>query len=228
MPAMSEAIVALVDDARGRRDVRGARRGDRGESDLPVGVARHGGVEHVAGVLGRIGAADGELAGAGLVLQVESEHVDGELRSRDELLHDGRHGVDRDRGEGEPEQAIELRRLELRALAEHFSEGDSRREVAHTEDVLREEALARARAVLDGEGLAIGHVGRRGCRVVLGGGGRAVGAGGARQPQVGGASVEIDLESLRRRAQRDCAVVVGVGNVREGDRCGAGGQPHLR
>ena len=72
------------------------RRSDRGKSDLPVGVACHGGVEHVSGVmckavLGRIGAADGELAGAALVLQVESEHVDGELRRRDELLHDGRH-----------------------------------------------------------------------------------------------------------------------------------------
>ena len=43
------------------------------------------------------------------------------------------HRVDCNRGEGEPEQPVELRGLELRALARDLSEGDRRGEVAHAE-----------------------------------------------------------------------------------------------
>jgi hypothetical protein len=84
-------------------------------------------------------------------------------------------------------------------------------DVANLEDVVGDEALNSARSVLDGELRAVGLVGGGLGRVELGvGAAGSRGALGGGDPQVGGSSVEDNLEGLGGVAEGDGAVVLGI------------------
>mmetsp|Transcript_51311 Transcript_51311/g.159019 ORF Transcript_51311/g.159019 Transcript_51311/m.159019 type:complete len:413 (-) Transcript_51311:78-1316(-) len=194
------------------------------KADLPVGLARQRHVDKLARVMRLVNAAEGELALLrGILLEVKGE--DGLV---DELLVD--HGLEGRRDvvlgdalEAEAEQAVKLAGSEGDVERAEGDLADLRERLSlhvhgpHGDRVLAEDALHGAGAVLDrvlpavrleGLGLAVVEPGVQPASEEA--------AGLARDPEVGGARVEDDLEVLAAHLDGPVklrVLVVADGNV---------------
>lgn len=186
--------------------------GHGSELNLPVGLGGEGNPAELTLVLGVVNAANVQSAVRHAVL--------GEVEREDGLLHEAllehtlEHGGDLAHGEGaeaHAEDTVELADGVSETKAGGVSDlGEGLRlddEATHVDGVLGEEAGDGARAVHDLELGAISNVGGGGA-VVVTGVGAAAAALGVRDPQVGGASVEDDLELGAIGADLDGTVVL--------------------
>mmetsp|Transcript_9762 Transcript_9762/g.17811 ORF Transcript_9762/g.17811 Transcript_9762/m.17811 type:complete len:400 (+) Transcript_9762:74-1273(+) len=186
---------------------------------LPVGLGAQRDVCEVSSVVLRVSAANDHFALLllGLRAKVESEDLLGALVEK--VVPDGLDAIDRDRLPGHSHDSVELSDLERHTgLVGSLSEGGTLDSLGSDSDVvLREEARERAAAVADGElGSVLLVSGGLGVVVALVEVPRAALILG-RNPKVGRTGVEHDVECLRRRADLDFAVVLGVHEVRDGD-----------
>jgi hypothetical protein len=185
--------------------------GDGIEIDLPVGLAPQWDLGHLAGVVALVDSTEGsnrllarvgvaEVEGEnGLVKKTLVEHVvegRNDLVDGDGVVAETHDAVEAAKGKGKTGLRCGLGKVLVLDL-----------EVANLEDIVGDEAAELTGAVADLERGAVLLVGRRGRRVVL-----AVEVAGDRvalgrgNPEVGGSSVENDLEVLRRGTE---------GNLRE-------------
>lgn len=167
----NERRARVADRLGALREVRLARRGHVGDRVFPVGFARQRDPGELARVARRISAAECHLrvARAGRVREEEREHRRRHELLRHDVVPDRRHAVDADRVKRQAENAVEHRNHKretglggrlAKDLILHL-------EAANRQHVLRQEAAARARAVLDRERRAVGDVRLRRRRVVL-------------------------------------------------------------
>lgn len=197
--------------------------GDGVEVDLPVGLAAQRDLGELAGVVVLVDTTEHGLALGVLIVRVaEVEAEDGLIEQvlvkhaverRDDAVHrDGvvaetHDTVEAAKGKGET-------RLRSRLGEELVLD----LEVANLDGVLANIALKAAGAVPDGELGAVLLVGRRLAVVILGvqiaSNGAAVTAG---NPQVRAASVQNDLELLRRSADGNLREVLSVQEVADGN-----------
>lgn len=187
--------------------------GGAGHGELPVALFGDGHVGEGTRVQGGVGAAEDQLttigggAGAG---QVEGEHGLVDQTLGDHVVEDGSHVINGQGLVGHAEDAVEVGIVEVGArLVGGLCEGlalDG--QAVDVDGIGGQVAGEAASSVLDGEGLAVGHVGGASAGVVLvvGQAGIAL-AGVGGHPQVGGAGVEQHLEALGRSADSDGAVV---------------------
>lgn len=166
-----------------------------------------------------VDAAEHELAalgsGAHLPVEPECEHGLVDEFLTDQVVPERRDVIDRDGVEGEAKNTIERGNDKRDAgLLGHLGELLSLDlETADIDVILGDETGNGTRTVLNGELGTVGAVRRGLGRVVLvvniaaEHGPRAL---GGRDPEVAGAGVEENLEGLRRIADRDRTVVLGV------------------
>ncbi len=197
---------------------------DRAAADLPEAVVRRDGVVlDVAAVERAVRAAAVQLRAGGRELEAEAALLRGPLRDRGE--EEGVVLQVRDRGEREAEEAVGGVALELGRLLRHSSEVLAGGLDAADGDCMRVYASAAALSTRQSQtertGVSVGSAGGGGAVAVADGEAAALllagvrrvvlvvrAAGGARlgrDPEVGGAGVEVDGELLLVRADRDLA-----------------------
>lgn len=184
------------------------------EVDLPVSLAAERNVLNIALVAGLVNTTKDNLALALLVSQVEGK--DGVIQELlvDHLVEGGDDVVDRDGVIGQTQDTIEATESEsqtglLGSLGKVLA---LNLEVADLDIIVGDETRQATGPVVDLEFTAVLLVGGRGRRVVLGvevAGDAAALLG--RNPEVGAAGVENDLEALGRVTDGDLGEVWGLG-----------------